>query len=281
MKKIIFILIFLSVPAVAFAQAGYNPEFLGNAAAAPRPGFSPKIFLSYYNQNSISASDVELALEPQYWVRGFTGEKNRDYVQFLAHLPVGYRTQKAAGTRSSVSGIGSLNANVEYFLKLVDREDTTFWFDNGLSVGFPTATMRDGLRIGTNAYSVGWFQENFISFDKWVFSISPVSLTWTFRDSKTNVHPGLSMSIMNSSYGYQVTKDVALGLTFAYMIGNLAGADDGMGGELNASHRFYTGPAACISLGKATSLQVTGIVDVYTRHADRGQGLFTAFWHMF
>ncbi len=281
MKKIIFIVGLLFVPVIALAQSGYDPEFLGNAAAAPRPGFSPKIFVSYYNQNDISSSDAELAIEPQYWIRGFTGEKKRDYVQFLAHLPIGYRTQKTAGVRSSVAGIGSLNANVEHFFKMIDDEDFTMWFDNGLSAGFPTATMNDGVRIGMNAYSIGWFQENFISFDKWVFSISPIALTWTFRDSKTNIYPGLSMTIMNSSCGYQVTKDVALGVTFAYMLGNVAGADDGLGGHLNASQRFYAGPAASISLGKDTSLQVSGIVDAYTKNADRGQGLFTAFWHMF
>ena len=141
--------------------------------------------------------------------------------------------------------------------------------------------MHDGVRIGTNAYSVGWFQENFISYKKWLFSISPLSLTWTFRDTKTNVKPGLSMSIMNSSYGYQVSKNVALGVTFAYMLGNVAGADDGLGGKLNASQRFYAGPAACISLWKDTSLQATGIIDAYTKNTDRGQGIFTAFWHMY
>ena len=133
MKKIILVLIFLFVPALAFAQSGYNPEFLGNAAAAPRPGFSPKIFVSYYNQEDISSNDVEVAFEPQYWIYGFTGEKKRDFVQFMAHLPVGYRNQKAAGTRSSVTGIGSLNANIEHFFKMIDKEDLVMWFDNGLS----------------------------------------------------------------------------------------------------------------------------------------------------
>ncbi len=281
MKKIIFTLILLIVPVHAFAQAGYNPEFLGNAAAAPRPGFSPKIFLSYYNQHGISANDVEIAFEPQYWIRGFTGEKKKDYIQFLAHLPIGYRAQDVAGTHSSVAGIGSLSANIEHFLKVIDDGDTVMWFDNGLSAGFPTATMHDGVRIGTNAYSIGWFQENFISYKKWIFSISPIALTWTFRDTKTNVKPGLSMNIMNSAYGYQITEGVALGVTFAYLLGNLAGADDGLGGNLSTSHRFYAGPAASISLCKDTSLQITGIIDAYTKNADRGQGLFTAFWHMF
>lgn len=281
MKKIIFVLILLLIPTLAFAQSGYDPEFLGNAAAAPRPGFSPKIFLNYYNQNDISANDIEIALEPQYWIYGFTGEKKKDFIQFLAHLPIGYRTQKPGGTRSSVSGIGSLSANVEHFYKMVDNEDLVMWFDNGLSAGFPTATMNGGVRIGSNAYSVGWFQENFISYKKWVFSISPIALTWSFRDSETNIKHGLSMTVMNSAYGYQITDNVALGVTFAYMLNNISGANDISGAKVDVTQRFYTGPAASITLCKDTSLQITGIIDAYTKHTDRGQGIFAAFWHMF
>jgi hypothetical protein len=265
----------------ALAQTGYNPEFLGNAAAAPRPGFSPKIFLDYFNQSGISGNDVELALEPQYWIRGFTGEEKRDYVQFLLHLPMGYRSEDDSGNKDRGWGIGTLNANVEYFFKMFDDEDLVWWFDNGISGGFPTATGKEGLRVGGRSYMVTWFQENYFSFGKWVMSISPISVTFVFKDSDTKVTPGLALNIMNSAYGYQVADWCALGVTGAYQFGNVLGSDDGFGNELDYVHRAYVGPAFLFPLPKDSSLQVSGLIDVYTKGVARGQGFAAAFWHMF
>lgn len=269
------------VPNSAHAQQGYNPEYLGNAAAAPRPGFSPKIFFNYFNQNKIDGNDVELAIEPQYWIRGFTGEKKRDYIQFLAHLPLGYRSKDDSGNNDRGWGIGSLNANVEHFFKLMDDNDVTWWFDNGLSVGFPTATGKEGLRIGGRSYTITWFQENYIQIDKWIFSISPISVTYVFRDSESDIRPGLALNIMNSAYGYQVAEWCALGVTGAYQLGNVAGSSDQFGAKLPRAQRAYVGPAFMFPFKHDISLQVSGLIDIYTRHVERGQGIAVAFWHMF
>ncbi len=280
--SVVIILLAMSLVAPsAFAQVGYNPEFLGNAAAAPRPGFSPKIFVDYYNQNSVSGNDFEIAFEPQYWIRGFTGKEERDYIQFLLHFPIGYRSQKNVSERVRGFGTGMLNANVEHFWKLIDDGDTIWWFDNGLSAGFPTATGKEGLRIGGKSYTATWFQENYLQFGKWVFSISPIAITYVFRDSDTQVRPGLALNVMNNAYGYQVTDWACIGVTNAYQIGNVAGTSDNIGGSLDKTQRLYVGPAFNFTLFKDTSLQVSGLIDVYTKNVVRGQGIAMAFWHMF
>lgn len=283
MKKLILlaVLLYILIPSVSNAQVGYNPEYLGNAAAAPRPGFSPKIFLDYFNQNEVSGNDIELAIEPQYWIRGFTGDEQKDYIQFLAHIPFGYRTHKDDNTINTGFGLGMINANVEHFWKIMEGDDSVWWFDNGLSGGFPTATGKDGLRIGGNSYSVTWFQENYIRFGRWVMSVSPISVTYSFKDSHNGTTPGLALNVMNSAYGYQITDSFALGLTTAYQIGSFLGTDDGAGGTLGTTHRVYVGPAAAFSFKNDYSLQVSVMVDVLTRNVVRGQGIAFAFWHMF
>lgn len=272
--------VLLSIPSTALAQTGYNPEFLGNAAAAPRPGFSPKIFLDYFYREDVSGHDVELAIEPQYWIRGFTGEEQKDYLQFLIHLPIGYRSQDN-NTVNEGFGIGMLNANIEHFWKIMEGDDYVWWFDNGISGGFPTATGKTGLRIGGNSYMVTWFQENYIRIGKWVMSISPVSVSYTFKDSETNLTPGLSLNIMNSAFGYQITDSFALGITTSYQLGNMVGTDDNAGGSLDMTHRMYLGPAAAFSFPNDYSLQISIMADVFTRNVTRGQGIALAFWHMF
>jgi len=280
---LVFLFVTFAQTPAAKAQVGYNPEFLGNAAAAPRPGFSPKIFVDYFNQNKIGGNDYEVAIEPQYWIRGFTGEEKKDYIQFLAHFPFGYRSEnKTSGSGMDLGwGTGTLSANVEHFWKLIDSEDTVWWFDNGLSVGFPTGTGKEGLRLGGDAYNVTYFQENYFRFGKWIFSISPIAATYIFKDTDSQETHGLALNIMNSAYGYQITDAVALGVTTAYQLGNVMGSNDGVGGKLARTQRLYVGPAACISLPYESSLQISGLIDVHTKNVTRGQGLTMAFWKMF
>jgi hypothetical protein len=280
--SLILLLPFLTfTPSAANAQTGYNPEFLGNAAPAPRPGFSPKIFFDYFNRNEISGHDIEVAFEPQYWIRGFTGDKANDYIQFLTHIPFGYRAQDGATATEKGWGLGSINANIEHFWKIYESDSAVWHFDNGLSGAFPTAMGRQNIRIGGNSYVVSWFQENFIKIDKLMMSISPISVTYVFQDSKTNITPGLALNIMNSAYGYMITDSIALGVTTSYQLGNLLGSDDGTGARLNKTQRLYLGPATCISFKNESSLQISIMVDTFTKNITRGQGVAFAYWKMF
>jgi len=271
----------LLIPSVSTAQVGYNPELLGNAAAAPRPGFSPKIFFDYFNQNSISGNDVEIAIEPQYWIRGFTGDKQKDYIQFLAHIPFGYRTVDDNNLTNTGFGLGMINVNVEHFWDISENKDFVWWFDNGVSVGLPTAFGKNDLRIGGNSYAITWFQENFIRNGKWLFSLSPIAVSYAFKDSNNKTTPGLSLNILNSAVGYQILDSFALGVTTAYQLGNIIGTNDGSGGTLNCTQRLYVGPATSISLENDSSIQISVMVDVLAKNVVRGQGVAFAFWHMF
>ena len=284
-----FVLTFLLLlPNVSTAQVGYNPELLGNASAAPRPGFSPKIFFDYFNQNSVSGNDVEIAIEPQYWMRGFTGDKQKDYIQLAAHIPFGYRsvasselTDTLGHTTNTGFGLGMINVNVEHFYSMTENKDSEWWFDNGISIGLPTAVGKTGLRIGGNSCVITWFQENFVRAGKWIFSVSPVAVSYAFKDSNNKTTPGLSLNILNSAVGYQILDSLALGATTAYQLGNIAGTNDGSGGTLSRTQRMYVGPAANISFEHDSSLQISVMVDVLAKNVVRGQGVAFAFWHMF
>jgi len=278
---VLCLLFFAFLPPVVNAQTGYNPEFLGNAAPPPRPGFSPKIFFDYFNRDEISGNDAEMAFEPQYWIRGFTGDKKRDYLQFLVHVPFGYRSQDGGTTTEKGWGLGSVNANIEHFWRILETDNVAWNFDNGISGAFPTATGNENIRISGNSYVVNWFQENYIKIGRWVMSISPISVTYVFKDSKTDLTPGLALNIMNSAYGYQVTDAVALGVTTSYQVGNLLGTDNGSGGKLDKTQRLYFGPAACLSFKNESSLQISVMIDAVTRNVIRGQGIAIAYWKMF
>jgi len=276
----------------AAAQVGFNPEYLGNAAGAPRPGFCLKFFTSYYYQHGISGQDIETAFEPQVFIPGFSGDIKRDQVQFIAHLPVGYRREMTtAGTVESVTGIGTLTVNVEHFWRLVDEEDVQFWFDNAITTGYPTATDNQGvsaggnlapfMRIGGNSFSVGWFTESFFRYKKWLLSINPVAVVWAFEDDETNSRDGLNISVMNSSIGYQFFEKAALGVNFGMQLGRVAGSNDANGVSTPYVLRAYAGPAALINLPKDSSLQIGGIIDFATKRESKGMGIFTALWHEF
>ena len=294
MKKLflVFALILLSTACSidVFAQVGFQPEFLGNANAS-RPGFALKFFPSYFYQEGISAHDVEAAFEPQFWIPGFTGDPNKDQLQFVIHLPVGYRIQNdAAGGRSSVTGIGTLTTAIEHYLHVIDTEDLEFWFDNGIVAGYPTATNHEGARIGGNvntlriggdSYSVGWYQENFIRYGPWIFTISPIAVNYGFRDDKTGDQNGLSLTVMNSAIGYAVASWAHVGLNFGLNMGNLLGDNDAAGNDMATSMRFWAGPGALIVINDDTSLQIAVLIDAYTKNANRGQGAFFALWHHF
>ncbi|MBN1283645.1 MAG: hypothetical protein JXA24_07745 [Proteobacteria bacterium] len=280
------------ISAEAAAQVGFNPEYLGNAAGAPRPGFCLKFFTSYFYQNGISAHDVETAFEPQVFIPGFSGDIKRDQIQFIAHLPVGYRRERtAAGTVESVTGIGTLTVNVEHFWHLIDEEDVQFWFDNAITSGFPTATDHQGgsaggtlapfTRIGGNSFSIGWFTESFLRYKKWLLSINPVAVVWAFEDDQTNSRDGLNISVMNGSAGYQFWRKVALGVDFGMQLGRVAGSYDGTGAGTPYVLRAYAGPAATINLPRDSSLQIAGVIDFATKRESKGFGIFTALWHQF
>ncbi len=275
----------------ARAQMGFNPEYLGNAAGAPRSGFCLKFFTSYDYQHSLAAQDVETAFEPQYFFPGFTGDIKRDQIQVIAHLPVGYRRQKIpSGNVESVTGLGLLTVNVEHFWHLVDEEDMQWWFDNAITTSYPTSTENEGvttggdakaIRIGGNSFAAGWFTESFFRYKNWLFSISPVALVWAFEDERTHDRSGLNISVMNSSVGYQVSKSVGLGVDFGMLLGNVAGARNAAGAGLPLVLRAYAGPAANISLPKDSSLQIGGVIDFATKNTAKGVGIFTALWHEF
>lgn len=274
----------------ARAQQAFLPEFLGNAAGVDRPGFCLKFFPSYFYQHSASAHDVEAAFEPQYWIPGFTGDMKKDQIQFVVHIPTGYRRQKvAAGTVESVTGIGNLTTTIEYYWHMIDEEDLEWWFDNGITGGYPTATEHDSIHIGNKhytvaigarAYSVGWYQENMIRYKKFLLSVQPVTFTYGFRDDMTGSRSGLSMSVMNGAMGYQVADWCHLGIDFGLLIGNLTGSDDGTGGSLPTSWRFFTGPAALLSF-KDTAIQTSVLLDAVVENVPRGQGIAIAIFHHF
>lgn len=292
-KSAVLVAIVLSLAAYgqAFAQVGFNPEYLGNANAPYKTGFAVKVFENYFYQNAITAHDIETDFETQFYTKAFTGDIKRDMFQWALHLPVGYRYQKDAnGQGVSVTGIGSLNAIIEYYHNMVDDGETTFWFDNGIVAGFPTATSNSGVqiqssfnpvRIGGNNYSLTWFQENFIHHKPFMLTINPVSVTWNFRDHETNQRGGLGLSLMSSSAGYEINEKVFLGIDFGLILGSLAGADDGAGNSLPVSYRAYAGPAALIAFRQDTSLQICTVIDFATSNVNRGQGIFFVLWHMF
>ena len=294
MKKLIlaisFILLSTALSTDAIAQVGFQPEFLGNANAS-RPGFALKFFPSYFHQHGIRAHDIEAAFEPQFWIPGFTGDIKKDQLQFVIHLPVGYRVQdNAAGGRPSVTGIGTLTTAIEHYLHIIDTEDLEFWFDNGIVAGYPTATNNRGISIsgqkysmsiGSDSYSVGWYQENFIRYKKWIFTVSPIALNWGFRDDVTNVRNGLSLTIMNSAVGYQVVSWAHVGLNLGMQVGNIVGDQSATGTNLPNTWRAWAGPAGLFVIDDNTSLQMAILIDTYTKNINRGQGIFFALWHHF
>lgn len=294
MKKLILaislILITIAFSIDATAQVGFQPEFLGNANAS-RPGFALKFFPSYYYQRGISAHDVETAFEPQFWIPGFTGDIKRDQLQFVIHVPVGYRIQNTtAGGEVSVTGIGTVTTAIEHYLHIIDTEDFEFWFDNGIVAGYPTATNNKGvsfsglqysLRLGSESYSVGWYQENFIRYGPWIFTISPIAINWGFRDDTTGVRNGLSLTIMNSAIGYAVASWAHLGLNFGMQVSNIVGDESATGGNLPNAWRAWAGPAGLFGIDDNTSLQMAILIDCYTKNINRGQGIFFALWHHF
>jgi len=296
MKKTILLLSLLAAVSLlgardAMAQQAFLPEFLGNAAGVKSPGLCLKFFPSYFYQHDISAHDAEAAFEPQYWIPGFTGDLEKDQIQFVVHLPIGYRRQRvAAGTVESVTGIGNLSTTIEYYYHIIDEEDLEWWFDNGITGGYPTATEHSGvfignkhytIAVGSRAYSVGWYQENMIRYKKFLASFQPVTFTYGFRDDQTGNRSGLSLSIMNGAVGYQVSSWAHLGVGMGLLLGNVVGGEDANGNSLPTSVRYFVGPAALLGFDDNNAIQISVLIDAYTRNVSRGQGIAIAIWHHF
>lgn len=297
MKKMsltLFFFIFLLIAHnnIAHAQKGFVPELLGNASGVDRPGFALKYFTNYYYQERVSANDIEVAFEPQFWIKGFSGDIEKDQFQFIVHVPFGYRHVKdpATGQTASVTGLGAVNANAEYYYRLINTEDTTWWFDNAVSLAFPTTTNHEGrtiggqtyrMIIGANAYSFAWFTESFFKHKRFMLSLMPIMTTWSWQDNKTKDKGGLSLSIMNGSAGYGITDKFFLGVDFGMLVGSVLGSKRSTGGDLPVSFRAYAGPSMLISLPKDSSIQISTAIDIKTKEIDRGQGIYVVLFHLF
>jgi len=278
----LFFLLTLFTFSTASAQTGFNPEYLGNAGAPPKTGFALKTFESYFYQNTPKAHDVETTFETQFYTKAFTGDIKKDMFQWALHLPIGYRRVNAvAGPARQITGIGNFDVIIEYYRNFIDNGETTWWFDNGLTTGFPTSTFNNGMRIGNNAYSLTWFQENFIHHKPFMLTIMPIAVNWTFEDNKTNTRDGLSLTIMNGTAGYDITDNFHLGVDFGLLLGRVLGSDNGAGGSLSRTLRAYAGPGGLINFTPNTALQFCGVIDFVTSNTDRGQGLFLVLFHIF
>lgn len=261
----------------AWAQTGFNPEFLGNGAPGPYGGLCAKYFASYFNQNGINAHDAETALELEYFSEGFTGADRKDQLLFLIHAPLGYRWE---GSKSG-GGLGTVSLLASHFWHLVEGDRANVWFDNGLVVGLPTATQREGIRIGGNSFSVSWYQEMFLQWGKWSVSIVPVSVGWGFKDYRTDERGGLALSVANGVVGRKIGERTNLGLNFGLHLGHLVGSEDAAGNSLGTARRIYVGPAGNVKIKENLFLQFGTVVDLNTKGTERGQGLFLALWHHF
>lgn len=297
MKKILVSLFLFSAILIAHnktarAQQGFVPELLGNASGVQEPGFAFKFFTTYFYQERNEAHDVEVAFEPQIWIPGFTGDMERDQLQFIVHVPMGYRRQKAGpGIHNSVTGIGTINVNAEYYWRMINNADTSMWFDNAITIGFPTATEHEGVRVGQyaapigriggNNYSIGWFQENMLKHKKFMLSLMTVLASWNFKDEKTNVTNGLSLNIFNGAAGFQISEHAYIGADFGLLLGRVIGAKDAAGNSLPVTLRAYAGPAALITWGSNISLQISTAIDLATRYVNRGQGAYIVLWYHF
>jgi len=285
-KKILlvglFFLFTLLTLRTASAQQGFNPEYLGNAGAPVKTGFALKTFQSYYYQNRPKANDVETTFETQFYTKGFMNDIEKDMFQWALHLPIGYRRVNAvAGPDRQITGIGNFDIIIEYYHNLINNGDTTWWFDNGLTTGFPTSTFNNGMRIGNNAYSLTWFQENFFQHKSFMMTLMPIAVNWTFEDEKTNTRDGLSLTVMNGTAGYKITEKFHFGVDFGLLLGRVLGSDNGAGGSLSKVVRAYAGPGGLVSFTPTTALQFCGVIDFVTRNTDRGQGIFLVLFHMF
>jgi len=267
--------------ATASAQTGFNPEFLGNGGPGPTGTFCMKYYSSYFYQEGPRAHDAELALEPQLFTEAFTGDSQRDQFLFLVHVPVGFRTELGTDSRQSVAGLGTVSSLVHYFRRLKEDESATVWLDHGVVVGFPTATETNGLRIGGNAFSTTAFEEMFLKSGNWLVSLVPVSISYGFRDYRTEERGGLSLGLLNGAVGYKVDPRLHLGLNYGFSIGSIAGSENEAGASLTSSRRLYGGPAAAFGIRKDLFLQVGAVVDLATQGVDRGQGVFVALWQPF
>jgi len=288
----VFLLTTAALLGQARAQVGFLPEFMGNAAGVKSPGLAIKFFPSYFYQHGIDAHDAEAAFEPQYWIPGFTGDLAKDQIQFVVHLPIGYRRQRDATTGRvvSVTGIGNLSTTIEYYWHFIDEEDMEWWFDNGITGGYPTATEHNGVfignkhysvAIGSDAFSVGWYQENFFRYKRFILSVQPITFTYGFTDERTNTRSGLSFTVMNGAAGFQVAEWAHVGIDFGLLLGNVLGSRDAAGNSLPKTLRFFTGPAALLGFGDNDSIQISVLIDAVTRNVNRGQGIAVAIWHHF
>ncbi len=272
----LFFLLLLS--SHTLAQSGFNPEYMGNGSPGPFNSFCVKTFASYFYQEGIEAHDAEIAIEPQYFFSGFKRDESDEFL-FFAHLPIGFRSEDNLGQTSSVGGIGTLSAGLEYFRRVRKTESSKLWIDNGMVFGFPTATRREGIRIGGNAYSVTYFQEMFYQKDKWIFSVVPIAAGWGFRDDKTNERAGFSLSFANAAWGRMISSKLWMGVNHGVSLGKVFGSDDTSGNSLDRTLRAYVGPAGAYSFTPRWFLQFGSVFDVVTRHSNRGQGVFLALWH--
>jgi hypothetical protein len=70
---------------------------------------------------------------------------------------------------------------------------------------------------------------------------------------------------------------VGLGL----LLGNVVGGEDANGNSLPTSVRYFVGPAALLGFDDNNAIQISVLIEAYTRNVSRGQGIAIAIWHHF
>ncbi|KFI24803.1 hypothetical protein CG51_17340 [Haematobacter missouriensis] len=218
------------------ARAG---NFIGHSQPG-KPGYAVQFWPSFSHDRDgvdTARSFFQLAWFSETGVTGTT----RDQFELWGAINAGYQTTPK-GSDESRWGLSVPQLGAEYYYQMYSSQaapgETGFrswWISPTLIVNGPNGSSKSaGMGAGADQYSVSLNVNNYVGYNRWEFTVSPVSAFYAFRNrSKTALaegedralRGGLSMTFADVAVGYRAGNGFSVGTHHQYDVYNMSDSD--------------------------------------------------------
>ena len=262
-------------------------EFIGFS----QPGFPDSLALQNYPvfQPSSGTNSFYNFFELAYYTKtAFTGTA-RDQVEFWVGADLGYQqTNNAPG--SSGFGLAFPEIGIEYYYQLIQPTSApgsadyrSFWISPTFDFNFPNGnTQTAGYGSGDDQYSLDFNINTFNQWGRILLTFDPVEFNYNFRNQNstqvtgTNLfvkqRGGISLTFADLAFAYQLTPDLAVGISQQFNYNNVGDSD------FRHSSEGFIGPSFTYAGFRKIGLFIAGTIQTDYYRENTTHNTYVAAW---
>lgn len=260
-------------------------NFIGHSTPG-KPGYAIQFWPSFSHRSGGADSSGSFSQLAWFSETGLTGTK-RDQFELWLGFNAGYAST-TSGSGDAQWGATAPQIGFEYYYEVVQPEveagktgHRNWWISPTLMVNTPNGNDKSsGFGAGANQFSVAFNINNYIAYDRWQLTISPVSALYSFENrhksewvngKQKRLRGGLSLTFADAALGYRMTDNLSVGIHHQFDVFNSASSD------FKRSERGAVGPSFTYTgfASKGYFMSATLDFDYYNRGTTRSTTLNT------